>query len=83
LLSLELLKLSFVLFYLSLQFIHLFDEGSGTFLFSNKCSRSILSADVSILVGLVEKQAFFKKRVLLLTWEWTLVWERQRTLETT
>ena len=36
LLFLVFLKLPFSLFYLPLQFIHLFDEVSGTFLFNNK-----------------------------------------------
>ena len=50
---------------------------------ATSCSRSILSATVSVLVGLVRIPAFFKKRVLLLTWEWTQPWGRQRTVGTT
>jgi len=42
-------------------------------------SQSILSADVAILAELVRILAFFKKRVLPLTWPW----ERQRSLGTT
>jgi hypothetical protein len=63
------LKLPFSLFCLSLQFIHLIDEGSGTFLFNSKLSRSILSAEFSILVEPVWIPAFFKKRLLLFSWE--------------
>ena len=46
-------------------------------------SRSILSAGVSVLAKLVKILAFFKKRVLSLTWEWTWPWQRQRTMGTT
>jgi hypothetical protein len=46
-------------------------------------SRSILSADVSVLAELVGIPVFLKKRVLSLTWEWTWPWDRQRTVGTT
>ena len=46
-------------------------------------SRSILFADVSVLAELVGIPAFFRKRVLPLTQEWTQPWERQRTMGTT
>jgi hypothetical protein len=39
---------------------------------AKSCYRSIWSANVSVLVDLVRIPAFFKGRVLLLPWEWTL-----------
>ena len=49
---------------------------------ATSCSRSILFTNVSVLEELVGIPAFFKKRVLPLTWEWTWPWERQRTVRT-
>ena len=83
LLYLELLKLPFSLFYLPLQFIHLLDEVSGTFLFSNKLfpkhslHRCLCSGGACLDTNILQK------RLQPLFQEEALPWQRQRTLQTT
>ena len=61
----------FSLFYLPLQFIHLFDEVSRTFLFSNKLFLKHSLCRCLCSGGACRDTSILKKRVLSLTWEWT------------
>ena len=80
---LEFLKLPSSLFYLPLQFIHLIDEGSGTFLFSSKLFLKHSLRRCLCSGGACLDTSILHKRLLLLPWEGALPWWTQRTLQTT